>query len=485
MSSDDRSVGVALSGGGHRATAWALGALLYLVDVGASKRVRSIASVSGGSIANGVVARGGQYSTIDRNAFVREIVAPLARRLSIEGTIFAHAEARSIRPIVTCMGTVAGSLMLIGSFLAGAPVVDCAWSHPVLTAYVFTAAVVAAGLALTMLFLRGPIFRAAYDKILFKGQTLASLPTDIEHVFCATDLQFGEHVYLSKRFLYSYRQGVGEPRDTLLADAVAASASFPGAFPPIVLSRSSHAFEAGAADPPPKRLVLLDGGIYDNMADQWFAGTTKRLSGEDGDANSEARANRLRNVVALKENPHELIVVNASPAFERKEIEHAWWPWSEIQLLVRMIFALDDNATSLRRQMLISSTTPGSERDSRTLVHIGTNPEATVRFVERSTRTSAEKKQRAATARRLLTTLGTNIGASKWADLVDRNKDVDTVLDPLGTACIADLVQHAYVLSAVQCHVFLGYPLPPEREWESLFGRARFDAIARGNVATS
>jgi hypothetical protein len=117
-------------------------------------------------------------------------------------------------------------------------------------------------------------------------------------------------------------------------------------------------------------------------------------------------------------------------------------------------------------------------------VHIGTNPEATVRFVERSTRTSAEKKQRAATARRLLTTLGTNIGASKWADLVDRNKDVDTVLDPLGTACIADLVQHAYVLSAVQCHVFLGYPLPPEREWESLFGRARFDAIARGNVLT-
>jgi NTE family protein len=44
-------LGVALSGGGFRATVYGLGALLYLVDSGLNKQVTSISSVSGGSIA--------------------------------------------------------------------------------------------------------------------------------------------------------------------------------------------------------------------------------------------------------------------------------------------------------------------------------------------------------------------------------------------------------------------------------------------------
>src|SRR5690606_23662757 len=47
------TIGLALSGGGHRATIFALGALLYLFDVGANKAVRVVSSVSGASILNG------------------------------------------------------------------------------------------------------------------------------------------------------------------------------------------------------------------------------------------------------------------------------------------------------------------------------------------------------------------------------------------------------------------------------------------------
>jgi len=47
-----KSIGIALSGGGHRATLFALGALLYLVDSGRNKDVTMISSVSGGSITN-------------------------------------------------------------------------------------------------------------------------------------------------------------------------------------------------------------------------------------------------------------------------------------------------------------------------------------------------------------------------------------------------------------------------------------------------
>src|SRR4051794_19857362 len=50
-------IGVALSGGGVRASLFSLGALLFLVDSGLSRRVREIASVSGGSITNAFVAQ--------------------------------------------------------------------------------------------------------------------------------------------------------------------------------------------------------------------------------------------------------------------------------------------------------------------------------------------------------------------------------------------------------------------------------------------
>ncbi len=52
----DHPVGVALSGGGHRATLFGLGALLALVDLRINRRTTQIASVSGGSIANAFVA---------------------------------------------------------------------------------------------------------------------------------------------------------------------------------------------------------------------------------------------------------------------------------------------------------------------------------------------------------------------------------------------------------------------------------------------
>ena len=54
-------IGVALSGGGHRATVWAW-VLPYLVDAGKHRDVVSISSVSGGSIANGVVAHTVEYA---------------------------------------------------------------------------------------------------------------------------------------------------------------------------------------------------------------------------------------------------------------------------------------------------------------------------------------------------------------------------------------------------------------------------------------
>ena len=46
-------IGVAMSGVGHRASAWVLGTMFYLVHAGKHAELAAISSVSGGSITNG------------------------------------------------------------------------------------------------------------------------------------------------------------------------------------------------------------------------------------------------------------------------------------------------------------------------------------------------------------------------------------------------------------------------------------------------
>src|SRR6201994_2856297 len=80
-------VGVALSGGGHRASVGAAGLLLYLADAGRNGDVGVIASVSGGSIANGVVAQQMDYRQA-RADEVREGLGPLLHHIAYTGLFF-------------------------------------------------------------------------------------------------------------------------------------------------------------------------------------------------------------------------------------------------------------------------------------------------------------------------------------------------------------------------------------------------------------
>src|ERR671918_304085 len=81
----DPSVGIAVSGGGHRAALFALGTLMYLVDSGRNQFVTSVASVSGGSMTNGVVAQSMDLRTVDGPEFQR-LMTPYANRLATKGT---------------------------------------------------------------------------------------------------------------------------------------------------------------------------------------------------------------------------------------------------------------------------------------------------------------------------------------------------------------------------------------------------------------
>jgi patatin-like phospholipase len=82
------SIGIALSGGGHRAALFSLGVLAYLVDAGKNREVTSIASVSGGSLTNGVLAQAGNYGTMSSEQFT-QVASELRATLVDKGTLWA------------------------------------------------------------------------------------------------------------------------------------------------------------------------------------------------------------------------------------------------------------------------------------------------------------------------------------------------------------------------------------------------------------
>src|SRR5690242_19599408 len=80
-----KGVGVALSGGGHRASLFGLGVLLYLGDARKLPELTSIASVSGGSLTNGYVAQTLDMTTVIDGGAFEEAVKPFARQLAQRG----------------------------------------------------------------------------------------------------------------------------------------------------------------------------------------------------------------------------------------------------------------------------------------------------------------------------------------------------------------------------------------------------------------
>ena len=84
-----KSLAVSLSGGGHRATLFVLGALMYLADAKGNAHVTSIASVSGRSLTNGFVDQTLNFRETDGSEFRERVAIPLATQIAKSGTLFA------------------------------------------------------------------------------------------------------------------------------------------------------------------------------------------------------------------------------------------------------------------------------------------------------------------------------------------------------------------------------------------------------------
>jgi Patatin-like phospholipase len=424
-----RSIGVALSGGGHRAALFGLGPLLYLVDAGKNASVRSIASVSGGSLTNGWVAQTGRYDRLTVDDVVTKL-RPFFLQLTTSGTLWA--------PLFTKVYLL---LMIIVPF-ALIPIAMIPW-HWSIRLFIFV-------LALTFWYLlfpaqRGKVCARAFRQTLFhrngRATLLAEIENTINHVFCATDLHAGEHVYFSGDFVYAYRFGLGKPGRVPLALAVQASAAFPGAFPPVHLRTEALQMRGGQDV---RLMALIDGGVYDNMGEQWAIGL----------ANRKNRAS-----TAPFHDIQELIVVNAAATRSWRSLRNIRIPLlGELFALIEVVNVLYDNTTSPRRTSLVTQFDQAATTGigiTGALVTIDQTPYTLARFFA-----GGSNPGRAQRAQAVLAALAEHDEA-QWQVLVNRNKAAKTTLRKFQRMQSLELVYHAYVVACTNLHIVLEYPLLP------------------------
>jgi NTE family protein len=217
---------LALSGGGYRAALFSLGSLWRLNEFGLLSKMDRITSVSGSSILSAYLAM--NWGRLDFNGpsgtasnFPSVIAAPLrdfcSRKLDV----------------------MAGILGILSPH------------HSV-----------------------GDKVAETYADRLFGTTTLRDLPDSAhapEFIFYATSLQSGASVRMCRSWIRDYKVGSLPEPDLPLAKIVAASSAFPPVLSPVIIECEPSAWQkqTGAFlygdESYRKKLVLTDGGVYDNM----------------------------------------------------------------------------------------------------------------------------------------------------------------------------------------------------------------------------
>ncbi|MCY4623400.1 MAG: patatin-like phospholipase family protein [Chloroflexi bacterium] len=279
-------VGLALSGGGFRATLFHLGAAWRLNELGLLRAIDRISSVSGGSLLAGLLAI--RWSSLDfgegvASNFCREVVEPIwnlcGRNIDVWATV--------------------RSLMMRSNAL--------------------------------------PYF---YRKHLVGDHTLQDMPDAPEFLFNAAHLETGRNWTFSKAAMRTYMLGIVEKPNVYLANVLAASSALPPVFPPMILRldpdvfrRSEYARLFDRVDLK-RRVSLLDGGVYDNLGVQPISRFgTLLVSDASGPLESEIGGAPLRTLFHRTMRPI-AIAVEQTRALRRRdtlrqlengERQGAWW----------------------------------------------------------------------------------------------------------------------------------------------------------------
>ena len=213
-------IGLALSGGGFRATLFHLGSLIRLNELGLLSQIDSISAVSGGSILSGLLAsRWNELDFVDGTAvnLMDVVFEPIWAFCGLNVDVKAGA-----------LGLVLGS---------------------------------------------GPLERR-YRRDLIGDKTLQDLPGHPEFVFNAAHLETGRNWTFTKARMGTYLIGYVDSPNLPIAKVVAASSACPPFFAPVRISLDSEDFRRSTTDDFARlftethlkdSVALTDGGTYDNL----------------------------------------------------------------------------------------------------------------------------------------------------------------------------------------------------------------------------
>jgi NTE family protein len=225
--------GLAMSGGGYRATLFHLGTLMRLNELGYLTKLDRVSSVSGGSITNGLLAVRWNQLNFDAQTgiagnFNDLVVTPL--RDFCSRTIDAFAIGEGYLPGLL-KGVTQGALNLLG--------VSDHIEH-------------------------------AYES-LFGKTTLQQISDPPRFIFNATNFCTGVDFRFSKPYAGDYRIGYVPNPDFSIAFAVTCSSAFPPVLSPVVRKIDPASFKPWKGSDLftqveyRSQLFLTDGGVYDNL----------------------------------------------------------------------------------------------------------------------------------------------------------------------------------------------------------------------------
>lgn len=226
-------IGLALSGGGSRAIAFHLGCLRALNDLGLLDKIGVLSTISGGSVIGAYYAYtpGKSFDEFDseirnflRRGIQRSVCFDLLKPTNLV-PCFANFVHVYFNELITCLGI----------------------SEPKIQRYPS----------------RTDIFHKVISQYMFPGLTMNSPRRhDIEVVIGACELRTGSAFRFSSQKSGGWRQGELVDREVDVALAVAASAAYPLLLPAldrIWKFRKKNGIEEE------QRILLTDGGIYDNL----------------------------------------------------------------------------------------------------------------------------------------------------------------------------------------------------------------------------
>lgn len=320
-----KTIGLCLSGGGHRASVFSLGALLYLVDANRHRDVKVISSVSGGSLTSGFLAvQPKPIHEMNREEFddcAASWASQIAGSPAWWRTAFAvHALVALVWLLLVCVcwgwlprlarfailtppwwetqvaylaavcvwtrivgsrpgGTFWawwGTWLYLGILLPAASLLILVWWSPLSWGWRLLIVILAA----CVFALRTRVADLAFRATVCRDLQLRNIHPAPRHIFCATEMQTGRLAFFSRDFIYSAGAGLGAPADLPLSTALQVSANFPVAFPYRIIRFKKHDFQLGTSPGFRKKhvpsLVLSDGGVHDNTGVTWFLEASER-----------------------------------------------------------------------------------------------------------------------------------------------------------------------------------------------------------------